>query len=205
MFPFATRRLGELALDIGRDDYYGHTGAWWDVRDSRWLIRYPFRQLSVHIASAGGSGFVTSEAVGLDCRAADCILSVEDETVVRLRAVAAPGSRLYGWDGVCSGIATECVTTVNRDSGVGARFGPQAFRLNITVRGRGRVIGSQVPCGVACATWVPPGRHLDLIARPAAGWRFRRWTGRPCAGTKSICRIRFDRDVAVGAVFDRSR
>jgi hypothetical protein len=160
--------------------------------------------VTVHIASTGGTGFVTSEAVGLECRA-DCIASVEDETIVRLRAVATPGSRLYGWDGVCSGIAAECVTTVKRDSRVGARFGPQAFRLNIAVHGSGRVVGAHVPCRLSCATWVPPGGQLNLIARPAKGWRFRRWTGRPCAGTKSTCRLRLDRDVAVAAVFERRR
>jgi hypothetical protein len=26
--------LASLALDVGRDDYYGHTGKWWDARDS---------------------------------------------------------------------------------------------------------------------------------------------------------------------------
>ena len=26
--------LGNLRLDVGRDDYYGHTGSWWDVRNS---------------------------------------------------------------------------------------------------------------------------------------------------------------------------
>jgi len=26
--------LANLQLDVGRDDYYGHTGSWWDVRDS---------------------------------------------------------------------------------------------------------------------------------------------------------------------------
>jgi hypothetical protein len=26
--------LANLELDVGRDDYYGHSGSWWDVRDS---------------------------------------------------------------------------------------------------------------------------------------------------------------------------
>jgi hypothetical protein len=29
--------LGEKQLDVGRDDYYGHGGAQWDVQDSPWL------------------------------------------------------------------------------------------------------------------------------------------------------------------------
>jgi hypothetical protein len=31
--------LPSLTLDIGRDDYYGHSGSWWDTRDSRLLYR----------------------------------------------------------------------------------------------------------------------------------------------------------------------
>jgi hypothetical protein len=31
--------LGSAALDVGRDDYYGHTGAWYDVQDSGLLYR----------------------------------------------------------------------------------------------------------------------------------------------------------------------
>jgi len=31
--------LGSLTLDVGRDDYYGHSGNWWDVQDSQLLYR----------------------------------------------------------------------------------------------------------------------------------------------------------------------
>jgi hypothetical protein len=31
--------LSALVLDAGRDDYYGHSGPWWDVQDSPFLIR----------------------------------------------------------------------------------------------------------------------------------------------------------------------
>ena len=33
------RILTELQLDIGRDDYYGHSGSWWDIQDSVFLDR----------------------------------------------------------------------------------------------------------------------------------------------------------------------
>jgi hypothetical protein len=29
--------LGKLQLDVGHDDYYGHSGSWWDVQDSPFL------------------------------------------------------------------------------------------------------------------------------------------------------------------------
>jgi hypothetical protein len=31
--------LDSLTLDVGRDDYYGHSGPWWDVQDSPFLTR----------------------------------------------------------------------------------------------------------------------------------------------------------------------
>jgi hypothetical protein len=31
--------LGRMSLDVGRDDYYGHGGGWWDVQDSKLLYR----------------------------------------------------------------------------------------------------------------------------------------------------------------------
>lgn len=33
------RILTELQLDVGRDDYYGHAGSWWDIQDSVFLDR----------------------------------------------------------------------------------------------------------------------------------------------------------------------
>ncbi len=41
LYPQAstTASLDGLVLDSGRDDYYGHSGSWWDVRDSPFLAR----------------------------------------------------------------------------------------------------------------------------------------------------------------------
>lgn len=33
------RSLNQLQLDIGRDDYYAHSGSWWDIQDSLFLER----------------------------------------------------------------------------------------------------------------------------------------------------------------------
>ena len=35
----ASATLDALVLDVGRDDYYGHSGSWWDVQDSPFLAR----------------------------------------------------------------------------------------------------------------------------------------------------------------------
>ena len=41
MFPTSSPgdTFGTEVLDIGRDDYYAHPGAWWDIQDSLFLIR----------------------------------------------------------------------------------------------------------------------------------------------------------------------
>ena len=35
----STDVLSAQVLDVGHDDYYGHSGTWWDAQDSGWLIR----------------------------------------------------------------------------------------------------------------------------------------------------------------------
>ncbi len=43
MYPYTYdgETLDTAVLDVGRDDYYGHSGVWWDVQDSPWLARLP--------------------------------------------------------------------------------------------------------------------------------------------------------------------
>ena len=47
LYPYTSGQpLSELILDVGRDDYYGHAGAWFDVQDSSWLKHVGDRQSS---------------------------------------------------------------------------------------------------------------------------------------------------------------
>ena len=52
-------------LDVNRDDYYAHTGPWFDIQDSRWLLEAT-AQVELNL-SVSGSGFVTSGANGQEC------------------------------------------------------------------------------------------------------------------------------------------
>jgi hypothetical protein len=50
--------LANLQLDVGRDDYYGHSGAWWDTRDSDLLydldVNLPAAPAIVATATSSG-------------------------------------------------------------------------------------------------------------------------------------------------------
>ena len=56
--------------------------------------------------------------------------------------------------------------------------------LSVAVSGHGTV--TSVPRGIACPgtcrAFFPKDSRVQLIARPAAGWRLERWGGAFCAG-----------------------
>ncbi len=55
------RALNQLQLDVGRDDYYGHSGSWWDVQDSLFLEQagrtfgLPAGPANLAVTSQGGA------------------------------------------------------------------------------------------------------------------------------------------------------
>jgi len=60
----------------------------------------------------------------------------------------------------------------------------------VTVTGRGRV--ASTPKGIDCPARCRSAaffksEHVSLLARPAAGWRFVRWSGPWCAGVTPSC------------------
>ena len=54
-----------LALDSGRDDYYGHPGSWPDMQDSHWLVQFD-RQVPLAL-TISGPGSVSADVPGLQC------------------------------------------------------------------------------------------------------------------------------------------
>jgi hypothetical protein len=201
MFPFASaeRLLPDAILDVGRNDYYAHSGAWWDVQDSAWLVHLPLRTLVVAVS---GPGSVSSAPDVVACPGR-CATTTESDFVIRLVANTDPGSEFYGWTGACKG-EKECAVKMTGDLSVQARFGAPRPTLFLGVKGSGRVTSAPtgLSCPGRCSGKYATGTLVTLRARPAAGWKLGRWSS-PC-GAKSVCAIRLTRDTKVSATFIRS-
>ena len=199
LYPFADgSSLNALLLDPGRDDYYGHSGTWFDVQDSPWLVALD-RQVQLAL-TIQGPGTVVSEAPGISC-AASCTTTWNGGTQVTLSATASPGSRFIRWTGACTG-SGPCFVSLAQSSNVTAVFGAATFKLNVQVSGSGSVRAA--PAGFVCATRcslsVPSFEPETLRATPAKGWRLRSWTG-ACSGAKPVCSVPMTADASTRAVF----
>ncbi len=112
--------LATAVLDVNHDDYYGHTGAWWDVRNSPWLVHLPQFLLS---ATVGGSGKVAG-IPGVPACGHTCTATLDGDLAVRLVAHPAAGSMFLGWRGACKGRAA-CKLTMRGPRSATALFGPK--------------------------------------------------------------------------------
>lgn len=203
MWPYATpdSQIGNKALDVGRDDYYAHSGSWFDVQDSPWLVHLPQVPLAV-VDSGNGKGKIRIAAAGgsLECTSS-CFAQLDNGVRVSLIAEPDSGNRLVAWQGSCSGSAPECDLTADGAKSATAIFGTASYAVVVAVKGKGKVTSS--PAGIACprrcrATFTAP---VTLRARPTKHFRFAGWSG-ACRG-KGTCRLSVDRAGAVRAVFRR--
>jgi hypothetical protein len=201
LYPFAPRRpLATTMLDVGRDDYYGHSGSWFDLQDSRWL-RLVDRQVSVTV-DVDGRGSVVSSVPGIAC-AAECTTSWDQGTFVVLEAKPAAGQRLVDWGGACAG-RNGCSFDADGATTVRARFAPARVGLALSVRGRGTISAPGGPCAGVCRRTVASYSSVTLRAVAMTGWRFARWQGR-CVGTTPNCTVQTARPVTARAVFVQTR
>jgi hypothetical protein len=201
LYPEATpsTRIATELLDFNRDDYYGHSAAWFDVQDSGWLTHLPQRQLTV-TRTGKGTGTVRLTAPSeLDC-SSGCTLELDDRVVATLAATASAGSRFTGWRGACSGTGP-CTTTLDTVKSVEATFAAGLVRLTAAVTGKGKVTSSPagIVCPGRCSARFPSGTSVRLRAKPATGQRFAGWTG-ACRGT-GACVLTADRARSARAVF----
>ena len=122
MYPYTYDgdTLDTAVLDVNRDDYYGHNGAWWDVRNSPWLAHLPQFPLS---ASALGPGKVAG-VPGVAVCGPRCSATLDSDLAVRLVARPAAGSVFLGWRGACTGTGA-CKVAMNGPKSAVARFGPK--------------------------------------------------------------------------------
>jgi hypothetical protein len=203
LYPSVTSqsRLATQVLDVGRDDYYGHSGTWFDVQDSPWLSHLPQHNLSLTIAkpaSAIGAVRINSPTAS-EC-GQTCSLDVDQGITVALAAVPGKGSRFLGWRGACSGTGA-CSVSMDAAKTVTAAFGVALFRLNVSVSGVGRVSSSPagVSCPARCSATFQASKSVRLKPKPASGYRFAGWTG-SCHGSGS-CVVNMTRNRSVKATF----
>jgi hypothetical protein len=202
LYPFVTvdSTLDGALLDVGRDDYYGHSGGWWDVQDSGWLVHLP--QFTLTLGVSGSSGRVTAEPGGLAC-AATCTGLYDNGRQVRLVGVPDAGARFTGWTGACSG-SGDCVVTMDAEKSATATFGPASFALAVRVAGGGKVTSTPggIACPSRCSARFAAERTVRLRPVPKRGFRFAGWAG-DCRG-RGACNVLLERDRSVRATFRRA-
>lgn len=147
----------------------------------------------VTVVKAGtGSGVATSLPAGIDC-GTDCWEFYVAGTVVKLSAVASPGSTFVGWSGAC-GSMDYCWLRMGASKYVTANFmltPPGTYPLIVARKGAGSgvVTGTLQPggapagisCGTDCYEFYAPGTLIKLTAAAAPGSYFVGWSG-ACGG-----------------------
>jgi hypothetical protein len=107
--------LSDEVLDYGHDDYYAHSGTWWDVQDSGWLRHLNEPQTALDITLGAGIESVTSDLPGVACSAGAACHSTWDTgpgTVVLLTATPAAGYSRVNWGAACPGSGPDCPVTL---------------------------------------------------------------------------------------------
>jgi List-Bact-rpt repeat protein len=202
LWPFLSigTTLDGKILDVNRDDYYGHSGTWFDLQDSLWLEHLP--QHRVSLAVSGGSGSVTATigSTRRDCGKA-CDLQVDDALQIRVDPIPADGFVFDHWTGVCAAGTVGCTLTATADQRAEAFFVRKPVQLSVRVAGRGRVtsLPAAISCPSRCAAKVGYASRVRLVAHPRTGWRFTGWSG-ACRAARG-CVLTPTRDVRVAARF----
>jgi hypothetical protein len=117
--------LDNVSLDVGHDDYYAHSGSWWDVQDSPWLSHLNEPTYAVDITQGAGVQAVTSDLPGIACAAGEACHSTWDNgTVVVLTAAPADGYTRVVWGGACAsaGASATCSLTMSANAPVTVSF-----------------------------------------------------------------------------------
>jgi hypothetical protein len=198
LWPFlVASSLDAAILDVGRDDYYGHPGPWFDLQDSAWLLLAQ-QQVELTLEPAGRGAIRDGE--GLACET-PCASEWNAGTQVTLDAEPADGYLFRGWSGGCSGTSPDCAVTLATSTTVAASF-RLAVRLTVAVTGRGSVVGT-IPCTRTCSRTLASGDPVTLRARAARGWHFVRWTG-ACRSSRATCSFRVGKAGTARPVFARS-
>ena len=184
--PTATT-LAAAVLDYGHDDYYAHSGTWWDVQDSAWLRRLDVPQYRVRVRVGNGGEFVfAANQPSVSCtQLSTCRWTWQSGSQLTLTATPAPGYHVVGWTGCPEVSGDVCTVTVDRSLAVGAvfarplrvtgfhlGFGRNPLRLTATIHLSAAARADDLGCSfaqrpvlasshrgsVATCTWLVPAR-----------------------------------------------
>jgi hypothetical protein len=189
LYPYVgvASTLDVVTLDYNRDDYYGHSGSWWDVQDSNWLTHLPQRSVTLEIAGSGTLLLRLDNAL-IPCENGCAGVLVDDGSLI-VAGVPSSGWQVTGWSGSCTTTLPTCEIASPGDVRATVTFTRIPVRVRVAVVGKGRVTSS--PSGIACTNTCSRsfagGTRVRLTATPARGWRFGGWTG-ACTG-RSTCTV----------------
>jgi hypothetical protein len=194
--------LDNYLLDVGHDDYYGHSGSWFDVQDSAWLthLNAGLRRVTIQLAGGDSAASVRSDPPGISCPPT-CAQDFDSDMPISLTAAPGEGFEWVGWSGDCSG-AAPCSVPTGRAATITATFKPIKYPVVVRVTGRGRVTSRPrglVWCPGRCRGTLSYGGSARLVPTPAKGYRFVRWGG-DCSGRRA-CVV--EGDASVTALFHR--
>jgi hypothetical protein len=203
LWPFLTigTTLDGKILDVNRDDYYGHSGNWFDLQDSLWLEHLPQHRLSLAVSGGAGSFATTIGSTRRECGRA-CDLQLDDALQIKVDAVPTDGFVFDRWGAACATTRTAgCTLTVSADARAEAFFVRAPVGLTVHVAGRGRVtsVPAAISCPSRCSAELRYASRVRLVAHPIRGWRFSGWSG--ACRTARGCVLSPTRDVRVAARF----
>ena len=193
--------LLQAKLDSGRDDYYGHSGPWFDVRKSPFLLHLDEPQVRLTLTVPNGGGSIESAVPGLSCPPS-CAGDFDLGARVELDAVADDGYGFVEWGGVCGASvvrSSTCIVRMDQVNDVAVTFS-QLRALRVLVEGTGRVLSTGFACVTQCSWRIPVGQSVTVDASPGMGSRFVRWEG-ACSGTSTRCTFVAQPDSTLRAVF----
>ena len=164
-------RSTRCVLDVGRDDYYGHAGAWPDVQDSAWLV-FLNAQVRLTVGVTGrrrrAIGRPGDQTAARPCRPG---LEWRDE---RHTDRSRPPRARSSWSGRAPAPApAPCSLRARRQAAnVGAVFAPATYGLACLVSGKGRFAARRgaSPCRIPlCRGGLVRQRARSSPRRPRVG------------------------------------
>jgi hypothetical protein len=189
LYPYVgeASTLDVVTLDFNRDDYYGHSGSWWDVQDSNWLMHLPQRAVTLAIEGSG-SLLVRLDSTAIPCENGCSGIQIDDGSLTAT-GLPSPGWHVAGWSGGCTTTLPACDFTAPGDVNATITFTRIPVRVRVGVIGKGRVTSSPggIACTKTCSRTFAAGTRVRLTASAARGWRFAGWNG-GCTG-RSICTV----------------